>query len=105
MNYKRQFIDALHSRNRVRLTFNSKEDGRALTRECAPLDFAPGTRSSNKDDRFHFWDYDSDQGAHVLSLLPEQVVNLEVLATSFAPSEFVKWKPNWKVPRNWGRYS
>jgi hypothetical protein len=87
------FISAIHSKNKVRITFFSKEDGRNLIRKCAPMD------------RFHAWDYESDEKNHTLSLLPEQIVSIEVLSEMFNPSEFIRWEPNWIVTRDWGDYS
>lgn len=72
------------------------------------MDFGPSRRASNKEDRYHLWDYDSDSKMHVLSLLPNQVVNIKALPDLFDPSEFVTWdiqKSPWFVPRDWGDYS
>ncbi len=102
---KAQFIDSIHAKTKINLTFSSKEDGRQLTRLCAPMDLGPSRRAHNKDDRFHLWDYESDQRNHVLSLLPGQVVTMEFLSDEFSPSEFVTWQTNWFVPRDWGVYS
>jgi hypothetical protein len=102
---EKQFIDAIHSLNKVRITFHSKEDGVPLSRVCAPMDFGPSRRAHNKEDRFHSWDYESDQKNHVLSLLPNQIISIEVLGENFHPSEFVTWQPNWFVTRDWGAYS
>jgi len=38
---KDEFIDAIHSKNKIRLTFHSKEDRQELTRTCAPMDYGP----------------------------------------------------------------
>lgn len=103
-----EFIKAIHSKNKVRLTFFSKEDGATLVRTCAPMDFGPSRRAHDKSDRFHLWDYDSDTKSHSLSLLPGQVVSIEVLPATFEPSEFVTWSTAtspWFVPRNWGAHS
>ena len=100
-----QFIDAIHAKTKIRLTFFSKEDGRPLVRLCAPMDFGPSRRAHNKDNRYHLWDYESDEKSHVLSLLPGQVSKMEFLNQNFCPSEFVTWPPNWFVPRDWGQYS
>ncbi|MBB5407241.1 hypothetical protein HDG34_001164 [Paraburkholderia sp. HC6.4b] len=100
-----EFIAAIHSKNRILLTFYSKEDGSQLVRTCAPMDYGPGSRTKNRDDRFHSWDYDSDTSQHVLSLLPNQVLRIEILNVTFDPGEFVTWPPNWIVARNWGAYS
>lgn len=100
-----KFVESIHSKNKVRLTFFSKEDSCNLVRLCAPMDFGPSRRAHNKSDRFHLWDYESDKANHVLSLLPEQVISIDVLEEDFCPSEFVTWQPNWFVPRDWGVYS
>ena len=102
---EKSFVGAIHSKNKVILTFHSKEDGHSLTRTCAPMDYGPSTRAHNKSDRFHFWDYDSDTAKHTLSLLPEQVISIEVLPETFDPAEFVTWQTNWIVKRDWGTYS
>jgi hypothetical protein len=102
---EKSFVGAIHSKNKVLLTFHSKEDGHSLTRTCAPMDYGPSTRAHNKSDRFHFWDYDSDTAKHTLSLLPEQVISIEVLPETFDPAEFVTWQTNWIVKRDWGTYS
>lgn len=99
------FIESIHNLKKIRLTFYSKEDGRPLVRLIAPMDYGPSRRAKNKDNRFHCWDYESDQANHVLSLLPNQIIDMEFLDESFHPSEFVTWTCNWFVTRNWGRFS
>jgi len=105
MDIKDKFLSAIHSKNKLKVIFLSKEDGRHINRTCAPMDFGPGRYTRAKSDRFHFWDYDSDTGSHVLSLLPEQVVSLEIQEQHFEPGDFVTWQTKWIVPRNWGKYS
>ena len=102
---KNRFVAAIHSKNKIRLTFYSKEDQEPLIRTCAPMDFGPRKRAADKNDCFHFWDYDSDTNAHTLSLLPKQVSSIEVLEQIFDPAEFVTWQPNWIVARDWGQHS
>lgn len=99
------FKAAIHSRNKVSLSFYSKEDGRVITRLCAPMDFGPSRKAHDKSDRFHLWDYESDQKNHVLSLKSEQVRSITVVDMKFDPGEFVTWSTNWIVKRDWGRYS
>ena len=36
-----KFIDAIHSRSKIMLTFYSKEDNATITRLTAPMDFGP----------------------------------------------------------------
>lgn len=102
---KEGFIAAIHGKNKVNLTFYSKEDSGILTRLCAPMDYGPSRRAHDKSDRFHLWDYESDKNNHVLSLLPDQVIDIAVLAESFDPAGFITWPTNWFVPRHWGQYS
>ena len=83
-----RFVAAIHSKNKIRLTFYSKEDGIQLVRTCAPMDYGPSRRAANKDDRFHLWDYDSDTKSHTLSLLPNQIVSIDVLPEQFDPAAF-----------------
>ena len=100
-----QFISAIRSKSKMRITFFSKEDGCNLVRLCAPMDFGPSRRATDKSNRFHMWDYESDKKNHTLSLLPNQLVNIEVLPQQFDPGEFITWQTNWFVQRDWGQYS
>lgn len=102
------FIKAIHDKKKVQLTFFSKDDGHSLVRLCAPMDFGPSRRATDKSDRYHLWDYESDTRNHVLSLLPSQVQLITVTDESFEPSEFIAWdtdKSPWFIDRDWGQYS
>lgn len=103
-----QFIQAIHDKKKVQLTFFSKEDGRNLTRLCAPMDHGPSRRATDKSDRYHLWDYESDKRNHTISLPPGQIVSLEVIDETFEPGEFITWDTQsspWFIPRDWGQYS
>lgn len=92
----------------VTLRFYSKEDGTILERKCVPLDFGPSRRAKVQNNRFHVYDLDSDEGRHVLSLNPEQVVEIIPLNLNFDPRTIVSWdtkKSPWFVPRDWGEVS
>ena len=102
---KEKFIEAIQNKTKIKLTFFSKEDGYNITRLCAPMDFGPSRRAHNKDDRFHLWDYESDKKNHVLSLLPNQIANMEFTEESFDPAEFITWPTNWFITRDWGKFS
>jgi hypothetical protein len=105
---KDEFIHAIQTHRKVRVTFFSKEDARFLTRKCAPMDYGPSRRAKEKSDRYHLWDYESDMKVHTLSLNPEQIDNIETLDEYFDPAEFITWdtsKSPWFIPRNWGVYS
>ena len=99
------FIQGIHDKKKIRLTFLSKEDEAILVRLCAPMDFGPSSRAKVKVDRYHSWDYESDTGPHTLSLLPNQIKSIDLTDEEFDPAEFVEWTPNWLVSRDWGIYS
>jgi hypothetical protein len=103
-----EIIQAIHELHEVRVEFRSKEDGGAtLFRSCPPMDYGPRRRASDQTPCYHFWDSDSDSGvAHVLSLPASQITSVEVLDSSFDPSSFVTWTPNWIVGRaTWGDFN
>ncbi|NEU71708.1 hypothetical protein PI95_003685 [Hassallia byssoidea VB512170] len=102
------FVQAIHFKSKLKLTFFSKEDGVPLVRTCAPMDFGPSRRAKDTSNRYHFWDYDSDTKSHTLSLLPEQVIQIKATEDSFNPVEFIIWdtkKSPWFLPRDWGTFS
>lgn len=101
-------LHAILDLKEVNVTFQSKEDGGAtLTRRCAPMDYGPSRRASDKTERYHFWDFDSDSGSsHTLSLLASQITSVEVLESTFEPGSFVNWNPNWFVSRtSWADFN
>jgi hypothetical protein len=102
------FVTAIHSMKKLKLTFFSKQDGGELIRMCAPTDFGPSRRAKDKSDRYHFWDYESDAGKHILSLLPGQIIQIQSTEESFDPSDFIIWDVKqfpWFLQRNWGVFS
>ncbi len=98
------FLKAIHSTIVVKITVDSKEKG-IIERRCIPFDYGPSKKYRDKTNRYHFYDLDSPDGSHNLSILPEQLIRLELLDDKFEPGNFVKWKPNWFVERDWGIYS
>jgi len=103
-NHYEIFISAIHGMKYVKIIFDSKEKG-IIERTCIPFDFGPSKRYKDGADRFHFYDLDSPEGKHNLSILEEQLHNLEVLELIFEPKDYVTWTPNWIVTRDWGAYS
>jgi len=99
---------AINEKRKLRVTFFSKEDNTQLVRICAPFDIGPSRKFRDKTERYHLWDYDSDEQSHTLPLLDAQVSNIELLEEHFEPQSLITWnfKPNnWFYPRNWGNYS
>lgn len=96
------FLDAIHQKKLVTVIFNSKEKG-IITRKCVPFDFGPSKKDKSKVDKFHFWNIDSN---HNLPVLPEQLINMEILNEEFNPADYIKnWIPEWNIKRDWGKYS
>ena len=103
-----RFADALQRKRLVLLKFKSKSDGQVLLRKCAPLDLAPGSKTKAKNYKFHFWDFDSSDKPHVLSLDPDQIIDLDILDDEFQPGDFITWDiatSPWHVKRDWGEFS
>lgn len=75
-------------------------------RNCIPFDFGPSRRIKDGVDRYHFWDLDSEEGPHNLSLVAEDIVEIARLEIVFDPAQYVTWTPtNWIVARDWGANS
>ncbi|APZ46451.1 hypothetical protein BW723_09145 [Polaribacter reichenbachii] len=102
--HRNLFIRSINEKLIIKLTFNSIEKG-ILTRNCIPFDFGPSRRFRDKSQRYHFLVLDGASGRHNLSILPIQIVKIELTEKHFSPSDFIKWKPNWFIKRNWGVYS
>lgn len=98
---KKEFVDAIRDKKRVKVIFYSQEEKRFLVRVCAPIDYGmdasvSGDISSNGAERLNFWDYEGQkegqstgQTAHTLSLRADQVRSMNVLDEFFDPSELV----------------
>jgi len=103
--YQEQFIQAIHERRKLRITFYSEEDKCSLTRVCAPMDIGPSRKAKHQKDYFHVWDYESDTKPHPLPLTPNNIKSIELLDDFFDPGEFIDWTPKWFIARDWGHYS
>ena len=84
-----QFIAAIHDKKRVCVRFYSKPDSGVLDRVCAPMDYGPGNESKDGLNRYWLWDYASETGTNAIGLVPQQILDLQVLGEVFDPSQFV----------------
>jgi len=99
------FLSSIHGKRIVKLQFDSNEKG-LIERICIPFDFGPSRRYKDGADRYHFYDLDSPDGKHNLSILPEQITELVMLDDVFEPGDYVTWVPiKWIVARDWGNFS
>ncbi len=105
MNNHDIFISAINEKKLLKVSINSKEKG-AIERICVPFDFGPSRRNLEVNpDRYHFYDLDSPEGIHNLSITPDQLLEIEKLEKKFSPENYISWSPNWFVARDWGLYS
>lgn len=100
-NHK-QFIQAIQEKKKVNLRFYSRADSGVIDLVCAPMDYRPASEFQDGVNRYHLWDYSSNNGSHFLVLLPEQILNLSLLGLVFEPGEFGVPPSSWSIPREWG---
>jgi len=100
-----EFVTAIRNKHLVEIHFRTKA-GDERVRVCVPLDFGPSRRNIQPNpSRYHFWDLDSPDGPHILSIVSEQLLGIKLLDRSFEPSDYVTWKPDWHIERDSGEES
>lgn len=99
------FIDAIHTKKKLRIRFYSEEDGGYIERVCAPMDYAAGRRIHDGIPRYWVWDFESDKANHTLPLRAERIEYMRNEDEDFDPASFVTWATAWVIGRDWGRYS
>ena len=83
-----RFLEALNDKKKVSVRFFSKADNGVLDRVCAPISYGPGENGDGLN-RYWLWDYASTTGEHTLGLVPQQIVELQVLGEMFDPLPFM----------------
>jgi hypothetical protein len=96
------FLEAIQERKKVNLRFYSKADSGVIDLVCAPMDYGPGAGVQDGVNRYSLWDHTSNNGTHILSLLPEQILSLSILGEVFDPAQVDSRPPQWFIPRDWG---
>lgn len=99
-----KFEKSINNKLIVKVVYITKNN-RILTRRCIPFDYGPSRSFKDKSQRYHFLDIDSPNGKHIVSILPSQVLKIEITDINFDPSKYIHWKPKWFLKRNWGVYS
>jgi hypothetical protein len=100
-NHK-QFVEAINEKKKVWVRYYSTADSGVLERVCAPMDYGPGGEIPDGLNRYWLWDATSDTGVHTLGLLPQQIVELQVLGEVFDPADFGGRPSPWSIPRDSG---
>jgi hypothetical protein len=103
-NHYDVFVSAINDKKMVKIKCDTKEKG-VIERICIPFDNGPSRKYKDGLDRFHFYDLDSPDGKHNLSILEAQLINIELMDEIFEPGDYVKWEPNWILKRDWGKFS
>lgn len=98
------FLKGIDNKKCVKVKIDSEEKG-IIIRTCIPFDYAISRRYKDGAYRYHFYDLDSPEGSHNLSVLPNKLLEIELLDRDFNPEEIVKWTPNWEYSRDWGTKS
>jgi len=80
------FIEALKDKKKVRVKFNSRADGGVMERVCAPLAYGPAGELNDGQNRYWLWDYANNSGACALGLMPQQILDLQILKEDFDPT-------------------
>lgn len=97
-----RFLEAIQAKNKVTVRFYSRADSGVVDRICAPLEYGPGTENQDGLNRYWLWDYASPTAPHRLGLLPQQIVDLQVLGEVFDPAQFATEPSEDSVPLTGG---
>ncbi|BCM88986.1 hypothetical protein IAD21_00828 [Abditibacteriota bacterium] len=106
------FVDAIHARKCIRLTFCKEKDEDGQDREvevktCIPLDYGPMLYGNATPSRYQFAVKDIGVWGHRIerfSLFPGQIINMEKLDVDFEPAIFGPDQSHWCIYRHWGLY-
>jgi hypothetical protein len=102
------FLDAIAGKRRLSVTFNSKKEGRELTRVCAPLDYGPLRGGLDQSPRYQLWNLEGRKKPLNVVLSADEILDIKVLDETFEPADIVTWafKPGaWAIQRDWGDLS
>jgi len=97
------FLEAIPEKRKLWVRLYSTADGGVVNRVCAPMDYGPAAGQSDGVNRYWVWDYESRTGTHTLGLLPQEIVDLQILGEVFDPAEFNPMPAQWFTPRDWAR--
>ena len=83
-----RFLEALNEKKKVRVRLYSIADNGVVDRVCAPMSYGLGVANQDGLNRYWLWDYASQTGTHTLGLLPQTIVDLQMLGEAFDPAVF-----------------
>ena len=100
-----RFLEAINEKKKVRVRLYSIADNGVVDRVCAPMDYGPGPAHPDGLNRYWLWDCTNNSGSHTLGLLPQEIVDLQMLGEVFDPAQFNPRPAQWFTPRDWGSQS
>lgn len=100
-----RFIEAINEKKKVRVRLYSVADNGVVDRVCAPMDYGPGAANEDGLNRYWLWDYSRNPGSHTLGLLPQEILDVQMLGEVFDPMQFDGQHAPWFTPRDWGSQS
>lgn len=99
-NHER-FLEAIREKRKVRVRLYSVADGGVVDRVCAPLDYGLDVARQDGLNRYWLWDYTQKVGSETLALLPNEILDLQMLGEDFDPASLRTGIDHWSVPRDW----
>jgi hypothetical protein len=103
-NHER-FLEAIREKRKVRVRLYSVADNGVVDRVCAPLDYGLDVARQDGLNRYWLWDYAQKAGSESVALLPQEILDLQMLGEDFDPASLQPGPDHWSIPRNWGSHS
>ena len=99
------FNQAIQTTKCIKISFDFKEKG-IINATAIPFDMGASSRYKDEKIRYYFYILDAENKKPNVAILPEQLLELEILEQSFDPAEYITWeKISWITKRDWGKYS
>ncbi len=93
------FVQAVKDSKKIELTFFSKEELSKTVKICVPIDYNPGRRAKDRSHQYYFLLFEEDNSSYVLSLSPNQILDMQLTDHNFDITEITDWKIHWFTPR------
>ena len=84
-----RFLEALNENKKVRVRLYSIADSGVVDRVCAPMSYGLGAANQDGLNRYWLWDYSGKTGSRTLGLLPQEIMDLQMLGEVFDPALLV----------------
>jgi hypothetical protein len=69
------------------------------------MDYGPGVANQDGLNRYWLWDDSRNPGSQTAGLLPQEILDLQMLGETFDPAQFNPRPAQWFTPRDWGSQS